>query len=71
MLGVYFARARSRCYTKIDLCNISDAELLAANLSENCIPSNVDKMDVSSYEDFLLERRKMMAALIKKYYKGL
>lgn len=69
---VYFTKAQRQCDTKeIVLGNISDAELLAANLTENCIPGNVDKMDVSSYEDFLLERRKMMAALIKKYYKGL
>ena len=69
---VYFTRARRQCDTKeIVLGNISDAELLAVNLSENCIPDNVDKMDVSSYETFLLERRKMMADLIKKYYKGL
>ena len=69
---VYFTRARRQCDTKeIVLGNISDAELLAVNLSENCIPDNVDKMDVSSYETFLLERRKMMADLIKKYYKGI
>lgn len=69
---VYFTKAQRQCDTKeIVLGNISDAELLAANLTENCIPGNVDKMDVSSYEDFLLERRKMMATLIKKYYKGL
>ena len=53
------------------LGNISDAELLASNLAENCIPSDIDTMDVSSYDTFLLERRKMMAALIEKYYKGL
>jgi predicted small lipoprotein YifL len=55
----------------IVLGNISDNELLASNLAENCIPANIDMMDVSSYDDFLIERRKMMAALIEKYYKGL
>ena len=69
---VYFTRAKQQCETKeIVLGNISDAELLASNLAENCIPSNIDTMDVSSYDAFLLERRKMMAALIEKYYKGL
>ena len=69
---VYFTRAKQQCETKeIVLGNISDAELLASNLAENCIPSNIDTMDVSSYDAFLLERRKMMASLIEKYYKGL
>ena len=69
---VYFTRAKQQCETKeILLGNISDAGLLASNLAENCIPSEIDTMDVSSYDTFLLERRKMMAALIEKYYKGL
>ena len=69
---VYFTRAKQQCETKeIALGNISDAGLLASNLAENCIPDNIDTMDVSSYDAFLLERRKMMAALIERYYKGL
>ena len=69
---VYFTRAKEQCETKeIVLGNISNPELLASNLAENCIPNNIDTMDVSSYDAFLLERRKMMAALIEKYYKGL
>ena len=69
---VYFTRAKQQCETKeIVLGNISEPELLASNLAENCIPSNIDTMDVSSYDAFLLERRKMMAALIERYYKGL
>ena len=69
---VYFTRAKQQCETKeIVLGNISDAELFASNLAENCIPNNIDTMDVSSYDAFLLERRKMMAALMERYYKGL
>ena len=69
---VYFTRAKQQCETKeIVLGNISEAELLASNLAENCIPSNIDTMDVSSYDAFLLEGRKMMAASIERYYKGL
>lgn len=69
---VYFTKAKQQCETKeIVLGNISDAELLESNLAENCIPSNIDSMDVSAYDDFLRERRKMMAALIERYYKGL
>ena len=69
---VYFKRAKQQCESKeIVLGNISSAELLLVNLAENCIPEDIDTMDVSSYDAFLLERRKKMAALIEKYYKGL
>lgn len=68
----YFTKAKQQCETKqIELGNISDSALLAINLSENCIPNGIDTMDVSFYDEFLRERRKMMAALIEKYYKGL
>lgn len=70
--AVYFARVKQQCEDKqIVLGNISDEDLLAVNLAENCVPSNIASMDVTSYDDFLIERRKMMAALIEKYYKGL
>ena len=69
---VYFTKANNQCKTKeITLGNISDVALLASNLAENCIPANIVEMDVSSYDNFLIERRKMMAKLIEKYYKGL
>ena len=69
---VYFTKAKQQCKTKeIELGNISDESLLLSNLSENCIPNGIDKMDVSSYDNFLSERRKLMAALIERYYKGL
>ena len=69
---VYFTKAKQQCESKeIVLGNISDIDLLTNNLAENCIPDNIDTMDVSSYDVFLLERRNMMAALIEKYYKGL
>ena len=68
----YFTKTKRQCETKqIELGNISDSALLALNLSENCIPNGIDTMDVSFYDEFLRERRKMMAALIEKYYKGL
>jgi|GEM_PF-3335415 len=35
--------------------------LLKENLSINCIHENVVSMDATHYEDFLLERRKLMA----------
>ncbi len=69
---IYFAKVKQQCKDKqVVLGNVSDEEVLHSNLAENCIPNNIYKMDVSSYDDFLVERRKMMAALIEKYYKRL
>ena len=69
---IYFTQAKNQCQTKeIVLGNISDEVVLATNLAENCIPENIAEMDVSSYDSFLIERRKLMAKLIEKYYKGL
>ncbi len=69
---VYFKRVMQQCETKqIVFGNIVDVDLLQTNLAENCIPQNIDTMDVTAYDTFLRERRKMMAALIERYYKGL
>ncbi len=70
--SVYFEKAKQQCTTKVvELGNISDADLLASNLAENCIPSDITDMDVSMYDEFLVVRRKLMAALIEKYYKNI
>lgn len=69
---VYFSKVSNQCVTgDIELGNISDNDLLASNLLENCIPDDVANMDVSRYDEFLIKRRKMMAKLIEKYYKNL
>ena len=69
---IYFKKAKAQCETKqILLGNISDENLLKSNLEENCIPANIFDMNVSDYDKFLQERRKLMATLIEKYYKGL
>lgn len=68
--SIYFSKAKQQCSDKkVALGNISDEELLNANFAENCIPENITSMDAACYEDFLRERRKLMAALIEKYYK--
>ena len=50
---------------------IDNTEDLMANLAANCIPESVFDMDADSYDTFLVERRKLMAAKIRDYYKGL
>jgi len=40
-------------------------------MAENCIPEQIVDMDYSDYPDFLIARRKLMAAKIKDYYYSL
>ena len=68
----YFSKAFMQCETKaIELGNICNLSQLNENLQENCIPLSVKNMDASSYEEFLTERRKLMASMMKRYYWGL
>jgi len=41
---------------------------LKENLKTHCIPETIFEMNVDHYDDFLQERRKLMAAKIKEYY---
>lgn len=50
---------------------ITDYDQLIANLDQNCIPHAILDADIDNYEDFLQERRKLMAKKVKKYYKSL
>ncbi len=70
--NVYFGKVAAQCESgEIVLGNIADKELFAMNLEENCIPQNIVNMTVENYDEFLSERRRMMAMLIQKYYKRL
>ncbi len=70
--NVYFTKVKAQCETKVvQLGNITDEALLKTNLAENCIPENIGDIDVKGYDEFLIKRRKLMAALIEKYYKSL
>ena len=51
--------------------NIISEEQLKENLSVNCIPADIITMTTKDYDRFLAERRKLMANLIKEYYKEL
>jgi hypothetical protein len=44
---------------------------LKENLRQQCIPENIDEMQIDDYENFLENRRKLMALKIKNYYKSL
>ncbi len=70
--NVYFGKVVEQCKNgDIAFGNISSLDSLKQNLEENAIPENVVDMTVENYEDFLQERRILMAKLVEKYYKNL
>ena len=50
---------------------IESMDDLKYNMEENCIPQNFVDMKIDDYEEFLKQRRILMAAKLKKYYYSL
>ncbi len=63
----------------IDQCNgqenkygaINTLDDLYRNMEENCIPRSFVNMTIDNYDEFLKERRKLMAKKLKEYYESL
>lgn len=55
----------------LTLGEITDPTDLARNLVENAVPTNLSAVIAGTYPEFLQERRKLMAAVIRDYYQGL
>ncbi|GAB4219868.1 MAG: DUF262 domain-containing protein [Candidatus Microgenomates bacterium] len=53
---------------KFNLSNFDDEKKLFENLKENCIPQIIFQGDISNYDEFLKQRRILMAKKIKRYY---
>lgn len=47
---------------------INDFEVLTENFKQNCIPESVFSMNIKNYDEFLEQRRVLMAKKIKEYY---
>lgn len=52
----------------LHLSGINNIDDLKANLESNCVPFDIVNMGINNYQDFLTERRKLMADKIKNYY---
>lgn len=50
---------------------ISEISELHENLASNCIPTNLHEFSLETYDDFLSQRRKLMAAKVRDFYKAL
>jgi len=68
----YMAVVESQIHSgALKLGEIADARDLARNLKENAVPANLTEVTAASYPEFLAERRKLMAAVIRDYYQTL
>jgi hypothetical protein len=47
---------------------ISNQTELLENLKSNCVPESIMNMEIEDYQEFLIQRRKLMAQKIKQYY---
>lgn len=69
---VYMADVFNQCVTKQPIYGgITETVELQENLRQNCIPEGFEKMDITNYQEFLISRRKLMAQLIREYYRAL
>ena len=50
------------------LTGIDSREELVENLRMNCVPESIFDGNHLSYQDFLIERRKLMAVKIREYF---
>lgn len=68
----YFSEVLEQCRSgELKYGAIANKEELSKNLEENCIPESVFTMTIENYQEFLMERRKLMAKKIKAYYYSL
>ncbi|MCY4288124.1 MAG: DUF262 domain-containing protein [Aestuariivita sp.] len=70
--ATYFSALQRQCETgHPQYGGITNAEELRVNLEAHCIPSGMNAVDVKGYDDFLKERRRLMALKIRDYYRSL
>lgn len=70
--NVYFKELKDQCNGgQQKYGSICDNQLLLENFKANCIPESIFEMDFNSYNEFLKQRRVLMAQKIKEYYSNL
>jgi hypothetical protein len=69
---IYFKQLTEQCHDGPRLYGgITDEEEMQANLRANCLPESMLGGDVPEYDDFLRERRRLMALKIKTWFEAL
>lgn len=70
--SIYMAEVDAQIQSGVlTLGEIIDADDLARNLRENAVPAHLSTVDAATYKSFLVERRKLMAAAIRDYFRDL
>lgn len=68
----YMSTVRKQCDGgDLKFGSINDASALEQNLREACVPISVMDAGLEQYEGFLVERRGLMAKMLRAYYKSL
>lgn len=68
----YFGELKEQCNgSDLKYGGINDMQVLQENLRMNCIPKAIFEMDIDDYDEFLKQRRVLMAQKIKGYYQSL
>jgi hypothetical protein len=68
----YFTQLGQQCAGgKLKYGAICDPDELKANFQMNCIPDGMETRELEHYNDFLEERRKLIATRIRDYYRYL
>ena len=66
---VYMQEIKEQCENKtLKYGEIQDMNDILENLEMNCIPASIFSMNALNYEEFLGERRKLMAKKIREFY---
>ena len=65
----YFSEVLEQCHGgTLKYGGISSLDELHQNLQANCVPESIFTMSLDHYEEFLKERRKLMAEKMREYY---
>lgn len=70
--NIYFEELRHQCNGgKMKYGAIDNIDELIDNLRTHCIPLEIFDFTVEEYDNFLIERRRLMANKIRSYYQSL
>ena len=70
--ATYFTQLLEQCNGgSVHYGGITDADQLQANFAAHCIPCGMEDKGIKDYDEFLKERRTLMSAKIRDYYRTL
>ncbi|TXJ06472.1 MAG: hypothetical protein E6Q25_09205, partial [Acinetobacter sp.] len=68
----YMAKVHTElAQSKNECTSLKDVDALKANMLLNCIPESLDTSDYTHYNEFLSQRRQLMAQKIRAFYRSL